>query len=115
MTASRCLGQTIWFEAVWWLHGKLAGNLEQMGHQHVEDRAGRVIEVCSHCNVESLWYIDLHALNVRAVPGTGKEAVGEAQDVNVLRCLFSEKVINPIDLRFFERLMSNSVQLAEGL
>ena len=48
---------------------------------------------------------------MRAVPGTRKEAVGKPHDMDVLGRLLSEKMIDPIDLRFFECLVSDSVQL----
>ena len=93
-----CLGQALGFEAVWRLHRHLAGELEQVGHQHVQNGSGGLVEGGPHGHIERFGHIDLHALYVGVVPGTGEQAVGESQDMDVLRCFLPEKVVDPIDL-----------------
>ena len=48
-----------------------------------------------------------------SIPGPGKEAIGKAQDVNVLGGLFSEEVVDPVDLCLLERLVGDAVELGE--
>ena len=71
------LGQALGFEAMGRLHRHLAGQLEEVGHQHVQNGAGGFIEGRSHGHIEGLGHIDLYALNVGVVPGLDKKAVGE--------------------------------------
>jgi hypothetical protein len=50
------------------LHGDLGGHLEKVGDQHVEHRTGGVVELRPVADVERLRHVDLHRLDVLAVP-----------------------------------------------
>jgi len=67
--------------------------------QHVEHRPGGVVELGAVVDAERLGHVDLHALDVVAVPHGGERLVGEPQHVQVLRRLLAEEVVDPVDLR----------------
>src|SRR6266496_6760603 len=48
-------------------HGDLGGHLEQVRDEHVQDRAGGVVELRPVADTERLGHVDLHRLDVLAV------------------------------------------------
>ena len=113
MTLLPLLGQALGFEAMRWIHRHLRRQLHEMRHQHVENGSGGLVERRPHGDVERLGHVDLDAFDVGSIPGPGEEAIGEAQDVNVLGGLFPEEVVDPVDLCLLERLVGDAVELGE--
>jgi len=97
------------------LHGDLGGYLEQVGHQHVEHRAGGIVELGPVGDVERLRHVDLHGLDVPTVPERGRQLVGEPQYVQVLGGLLPQEVVDPVDLLLVEDGVDNPVEFPESI
>ena len=69
-----------------------------MVRHHVAQRAGRVVELAALLDADRLGDRDLHVVDVVAVPQRLEEAVGEAEDQDVLHRLLAEIVIDAEDL-----------------
>ncbi len=110
-----CLGQALGLEAMGRFHRHLAGKLEKVGHQHVQNGPGGFVEGRPHGHIEGFGHIDLHTLNMGVVPGSSEQAVGESQDMNVLRCFLPEKVIDSIDLWLLEDLVNYAIEVEKRL
>jgi hypothetical protein len=83
--------------------------------EHVEHRAGRVVEHRAVGDAELLRHVDLHRLDVLAVPHRGEQAVGEAKAVQVLGGLLAQEVVDPVDLLLVQDRVDDPVQAAERL
>ena len=68
-----------------------------VGH-HVAQRAGGVVGLAALLDADRLGDGDLHVVDVVAVPQRLEEAVGEAEDQDVLHRLLAEIVIDAEDL-----------------
>ena len=66
--------------------------------------AGLLVELAAALDADLLGDGDLHVVDVLAVPERLEEAVGEAEDEEVLDRLLAEVVIDAEDLRLVERL-----------
>ena len=97
------------------LHGHLGGHLEEVCDQHVEDRAGGVVEPGPVRDSERLGNVDLDGRDVVAVPHRTDHLVGEPQHVQLLRRLLAEEVVDPIDLLLGQHGVHQAVELAELL
>ena len=86
-----------------------------MGHDHVEEGSGVVVEAGPVGDAERLRTVDLHRAHASPVPHPGEQAVGEAQDVQVLRRLLAEEVVDPVHLRLVEHGVDDLVERAERL
>ena len=86
-----------------------------MRHEHVQRRAGRVVEPCAVGDVERLGHVDLDLGDELGVPDPTEEPVGEPQQVQVLSRLFAEEVIDAVDLLLVEGLPDERVELGEAL
>ena len=71
------------------------------------------VEGGPHGHVQRLGHVDLDAPDVGVVPGTGEEAVGETQHMDVLGGLLAQKMVDTVDLRLFEGRISDAVELLE--
>ena len=69
---------------------------------HVAKRTGPVVITASSTYTEILGYCDLNMIDVIPVPDRLENAVAEPKNKNVLNRLFSEIMVDPIDLVFFE-------------
>jgi hypothetical protein len=54
------------------LHGDLGGHLEQVGDEHVQHRAGGVVELRPVADPERFGHVNLHRLEMVAVPVRGR-------------------------------------------
>ena len=97
------------------LHRHLGGELEQVGDDHVQHRAGGVVELGPVGDVERLRHVDLHRPHVLRAPQPVEHAVAEPQRVQVLGALLAEEVVDPEDLLLLEHLVHDPVQLPEAL
>ena len=97
------------------LHRDLGGHLEQVGDQHVEHRAGGVVEHRTVGDAELFRHVDLHRLDVLPVPHGGEQAVREAQHVQVLGGLLAQEMVDPVDLLLVQHRVDDPVQGAERL
>ena len=84
------------------LHRDEAEQLQQMGDDHVPVGAGALVEAGAGADRERLGHVDLHVLDVVAVPERLVEAVGEAEREDVLHRLLAEEVVDPEDLGVVE-------------
>nr|KEP23913.1 hypothetical protein DA06_03005 [Georgenia sp. SUBG003] len=96
-------------------HGHLAGDLEQVGHDHVERGTGGLVEADAVGDVEVLRHVDLDLLDARAGPLRTEELVGETQDVDGLHALLAEEVVDPEHLFLPQDLLHRGVQVLERL
>ena len=82
--------------------GRLKRNeREQLHHVVLDDvaqRAGLLVERAAAFDAESFGHGDLHIVNVVAFPDRLEDAVGEAEDQEVLHRLLAEVVIDAEDL-----------------
>ena len=97
------------------LHGDLGRHLEQVGDQHVQHRAGGVVEPGPVGDAELLGHVDLYRLDVLAAPHGGEQPVGEAQHVQVLGGLLAQEMVDPVDLLLVEHRVDDPVERVEGL
>ena len=105
--------QIVGVEAQRRLHRHLRGDLEQMGHHHVEERAGGVIEDRPVIDVQRLGDVDLDLLDVLPVPHAGHHAVGEPEYMQVLGALLTQEVVDPVDLLLIEHVVYGDIELPE--
>ena len=85
-------------------------HLEQVGHHHVLVGAGRLVERDALFQGERLWHVDLHVVDVIAVPDGLEQPVGETEREDVLRRFLPQEVVDAVDLVLVERLVQRSVQ-----
>ena len=86
-----------------------------MRHDHVAVRAGALVERAARADRQRLGDVDLHVVDVLAVPQRLEEAVGEPQREQVQRRLLAEEVVDPEDLLLPEHLVDRVVELARRL
>ena len=82
----------------WRFHRHEREHLEQVRHHHVSVRAGRFIERDALIERQRLRHVDLHMVDVIAVPDRLEQSVGESEGKNVLRRFLAEEVVDPEDL-----------------
>ena len=80
----------------------------------VAEGAGLLVEGAAAFDADGLGGGDLDVVDVVAVPDGLEDAVGEAEDEDVLNGLFAEVVIDAEDLVFGEDLVDLVVELAGG-
>ena len=95
-------------------HGDLGGHLEQVRDEHVQHRTGGVVELGPVADAERLGHVDLHRLDVLAVPVRGEGSVGEAQHVQILGGLLAQEMVDPVHLLLVEDRMDDPVELAKS-
>ncbi len=81
-----------------------------MGDDHVAIRAGRLVEPGADADVECLGDVDLHVVDVGAVPDRFEQPVGEAEGQDVECRLLAEEVVDAEDLVLGERRMECRVE-----
>ena len=85
-----------------------------MGDDHVPVRTGRVVERTAFFDRERLGNVDLHMLDVFAVPDRLEQTVGEAKGEDVLGSLLAQEVIDAKDLVLGEDLVHGRVEQDRG-
>ena len=80
------------------LHRDEREHLEQVRHDHVAVGAGALVERAARADRQRLGDVDLHVVDVLAVPDRLEEAVGEPQREHVQRRLLAEEVVDAEDL-----------------
>jgi len=95
------------------VHRDLAGDVEQVRDQHVQGRAGGVVEPGTLGDVEVLGHVDLHLLHSARVPLRPEEPVREAQRIDGLHRLLAEEVVDAEDLLLGEHLLHQGVERLE--
>ena len=86
-----------------------------MGHDHVAVGAGVLVEARTVVDGERLGDVDLHVVDVVAVPHRLEHAVGEAQRDEVLHGLAAEEVVDPEDPLLREDAVDERIQRARAL
>jgi hypothetical protein len=81
-----------------------------VGDEHVEHRAGGVVEQRPVGNAQLLGHVDLHGLDVLAAPHRREQPVGEAQQVQVLRPLLAQEMVDPVDLLLVQHRVDDPVE-----
>ena len=81
-----------------------------MGDHHVLEGAGRLVEGDPVVDPERLGHVDLHVVDVVAVPDGLEEAVGEAEGQDVLGRLLAEEVVDAEDLLLVEDRVQHVVE-----
>ena len=69
-----------------------------MRDEHVQDRAGDVVELGPVADAERLGHVDLHRLDVVAVPEGGGRSVGEAEQMQILGGFLAQEMVDPVHL-----------------
>jgi hypothetical protein len=81
---------------------------------HVAERAGVIIVRPAAFDAERLAGGDLHVIDVTMIPERLEDAIGEAQDHDVLRGFLAEEVINAEGVFFREGIRDDGVELRSG-
>ncbi len=81
-----------------------------MGHHHVLERTGRLVEADAVVDGQRLGHVDLDVVDVVAVPDWLEEAVGEPEGQDVLHRLLAEEVVDAEDLLLVEDLVQHVVE-----
>jgi hypothetical protein len=82
--------------------------------EHVQDRAGGVVELRPVADAERLGHVDLHRLDVLAVPVRGGRAVSEAEHVQILGGFLAQEMVDPVHLLLIQDRMNDPVEFAEA-
>jgi predicted nucleic acid-binding protein len=94
------------------LHRDEAEHLEQVGDDHVPERARLLVEGGAAVDRERLGDVDLDVVDVVSVPDRLEQAVREAKRQDVLDGLLAEEVVDPEDLLLGEHCVHRRVQRA---
>ena len=94
------------------LHRGRADDLHEVVHDHVAQRAHRVVEVPAVLHAEVLCHRDLDALDVVPVPDRLEHRVREAEEEDLLEAHLPEVVVDAEDLRLVDVLVEVLSQLA---
>ena len=86
-----------------------------MGHDHVAVGAGVLVEAGAVVDAEGLGDVDLHVVDVVAVPDRLEHAVGEAQRDQVLHRLAAEEVVDPEHAILRHDAVHEGVELARAV
>ena len=92
------------------LHRHEGEDLEEVGDDHVPERAGLLVEAGTVLDRMRLGDVDLDVVDVVQVPDRLEEAVGETQSEDVLGRLLAEVVVDPEDLLLVEDLVQLGVE-----
>jgi hypothetical protein len=79
-----------------------------VGDHHVLVGPGVLVEAGATVQGQRLGHVDLHVVDVVAVPDRLEQAVGEPEREDVLRRLLAEEVVDPEDLLFLKTLCSSA-------
>ena len=82
---------------------------------HVTKRAGCFVECSPPLNAYGLGNDQLHMIDIAPVPHRFENRVANAKNEQILGCLLSKVVIDPIDLVFLKNGRQLAVQLASGI
>ena len=82
---------------------------------HVAQSAGLLVERAAALDAESFSHGDLHVVDVIAFPDGLKDAVGEAEDEQILHRLLAQVVVDAEDLALLEDGVDLAVELARGI
>ena len=77
---------------------------------HVAQHAGFLVVGAAAFQADGFSHGDLDGVDVASVPDGFENDVGEAQDKDVLNGLFSEIVVDSVDLRFVEDVVGDVVE-----
>ena len=91
---------------------------EQLHHvvlHHVAQGAGLLVEGAAAFDTEGFSHGDLYVVNVVALPDRLEDAVGEAEDEQILNGLFAEIVIDAKDLALAKDSVDLVVEFAGGV
>ena len=81
-----------------------------MGHHHVLECPGRLVEGDPVVDAQGLGDVDLHVIDVVTVPDRLEEAVGETEGQYVLGRLLAQEVVDPEDLFLVEEPVHQVVE-----
>jgi hypothetical protein len=84
-----------------------------MGDEHVQHRAGAVVELGPVVDPERLRDVHLDGFDVLPVPHGTEELVGEPQHVQVLGRFLAQEVVDPVNLVLVQHRVDQAVELAE--
>ncbi len=97
------------------LHGGQRDQLQNVIRHHVAQRAGMVVIAAALLHAQRLRHGDLHVVDVAAIPDRLEDAVGEAEDQNILHRLLAQVMIDAIDLVFVQHLADFAVERARRI
>ena len=103
------VAQTVGGVATGVLHRHHRQHLQQVALEHIAQHAAVVVVAAALADGDRLRGGDLHAIDVLMVPERFEHRVGEAEDQDVLHRLFTEIMIDAINLIFAEEGMHTRV------
>ena len=96
------------------LHGGEGEELHEVVLDHVAHDAGGFVVGSAAFDADGFGDGDLDGIHIVAVPDGFEDSVGEAEDEHVLDGLFSEVVVDAVDLRFVEDAGDVFIEFAGG-
>src|SRR5690349_12360587 len=81
---------------------------------HVTEGTRCFVITTARFNAERFRSRDLNVIDVTRVPQRFEDGVGKSQYQNILRGLFSEKVIDPVSLILGEGCVNEAIQFLSG-
>ena len=69
---------------------------------HITKRAGRLIESSASLHSDRLGSGELYVIDISTIPGRLEDRVSESENYQVLGSLFSQIMVNAIDLIFVQ-------------
>ncbi len=97
------------------LHGDEAQQLHHVVLHHIAQRAGLLVKRSAAFDAQRFRRGDLHVVDVVAIPDRLEDAVGEAEDQDVLHRLFAQVVIDAEDLVLVEDGVDLVIQFARRI
>ncbi len=98
-----------------WLHCNEREELQEVVLQDVTERARLFVECATPLDADRLCHGDLNVVDVSTVPDWLKDQVAEAEDQDVANGLFSEIVVDAVDLTLAEDFANLAVELHCGI
>ena len=91
-------------------HGSKSYKLNQMILYHIPQSSRCLVIFPPVLDSERFQSVYLHVIHVVPVPQGLENTIGKTESQHILRCLFTEKMVNTVNLMFFENRSINFIQ-----
>ena len=91
-------------------HSSKSYKLNQMILYHIPQSSRRFIESATLLDSQILYSGNFYVVDIIPVPERLENTIGKTEGQHILRCLFTEKMVNTVNLMFFENRSINFIQ-----
>ena len=91
-------------------HSSKSYKLNQMILYHIPQSSRRFVESATLLDSQILYSGNFYVVDIIPVPERLENTIGKTESQHILRCLFTEKMINTVNLMFFENRSINFIQ-----